>query len=377
MDNFTFTTPRICDYGGDLSKQWYIYFRGKNNLTGENKQFRFKLGINRCNKKRERQEAAKSALRSIITMLEVDGWNPFERKCENEKKKICSQLEEMLSILSAALRKRSAEMYGYTLKSLRFWCEQKGYDTLDADQFTKVHALEYLDYLQKEKGLCGKTCNDTIGYLKTLFFMLQEREIIKSNPFCKIKKCKEEKGKNVAFTPSEIDKVSAYLRVHNIRLYYATQFVRYGFIRRTELMYLKVCNINLDSHTITIPSDVSKTGKQDSVTIPRSLEKIIREMELDKANPNDFVFGRGMQTCQYRMAKVGNFSDAHRKAISALNLRKELIFYGWKHTGCVELYGIVKDPYVVCRQCRHSDIKMTMRYLRSLGVGINEAVREW
>ena len=80
MDNYTFTTPRICNYGGDVSKQWYIYFRGKNTLTGESKQFRFKLGINRYSKKRERQEAAKSALRSIITMLEVEGWNPFERK---------------------------------------------------------------------------------------------------------------------------------------------------------------------------------------------------------------------------------------------------------------------------------------------------------
>ena len=36
-----------------------------------------------------------------------------------------------------------------------------------------------------------------------------------------------------------------------------------------------------------------------------------------------------------------------------------------------------KNAYIVMRQCRHSDIKMTMIYLRSLGCGVNEQVREW
>ena len=47
------------------------------------------------------------------------------------------------------------------------------------------------------------------------------------------------------------------------------------------------------------------------------------------------------------------------------------------HTGVVDLYNHTKDAYIVMRQCRHSDIKMTMIYLRSLGCGVNEQVREW
>ena len=111
MDNFVFSTPRICDCGGDLSKQWYVYFRGKNLLTGESKLFRFKLGINRYSKKRERQDAARAALRNVVNMLEVEGWNPFERQCDNIKKKIGPELDEMLSVRSCTLRKRSIEMY--------------------------------------------------------------------------------------------------------------------------------------------------------------------------------------------------------------------------------------------------------------------------
>ena len=207
--------------------------------------------------------------------------------------------------------------------------------------------------------------------------MLVHRDICKSNPFTAVKKLKEEEGKNVAFTPSEIKKVLNYMRMVNVRLYYATQFVRYGFIRKTELTGLKVGNINLESHTITIPADISKTGKHDCVTIPQSLEKIILEMGLDNADPDLYIFGKGLETCKSKLRRTADISDAHREIIETLGMRHELIFYGWKHTGCVELYNIVRDPYVVCRQCRHSDIKMTMKYLRSLGLGINEAVRGW
>ena len=52
--------------------------------------------------------------------------------------------------------------------------------------------------------------------------MLVDREICKSNPFTVIKKLKEEEGKNVAFTPYEIEKVLKYMRKANIRLYYTT-----------------------------------------------------------------------------------------------------------------------------------------------------------
>lgn len=343
MDNFTFSTPRICDCKGDLSKQWYIHFRGKNEVSGEVRQFRFRLGINRYKKKRERQEAAKAALVSVIDMLEKEGWNPFEKTCRNEKKYLIQSLQEMLEVRSCSIRKRSAEIYGNALKFFAKWCNEKGYDLLEVSEFSKKHAIEYVDYLKKVRNFSGKTCNNTVSYLKTIFFMLVEREIISSNPFCAIKKSKEEKGKNVAFTPKEANIVTSYMKEHDIRLYYATQFVRYAFIRRTELMYLKVGCVDLRSHTIMIPSEISKTGTQDSITIPKSLEKIIIEMGLDQADPDYYIFGKDMETCARKISRVAYFSDKHRNVINALNLRRELIFYVWKHTGCIELYIIVRD----------------------------------
>ena len=376
-NKITFTEPRICDHGGDLSKNWYVYFSCTDCDRGETKQFRYKLGINRIKDLKKRKKAAKEALNTIKEMLYNDGFNPFNKSVQNEKKLLLDYLRQMLEIKKQTSRARTRQTYKHAIDLLGKWLSKSNMDFIEVNNLTKADALKFADYLVTELNYKGKTVNGTIGYLKSMFYMLIDRDIAKSNPFTAVKKLKEDEGKNVAFTPYEVDKITDYLKKHDIRLYYATQFVRYGFIRRTELTGIRVRDINLFTHTITIQSEFSKTRKQDSVTIPKSLEKIILEMGLENADPDDFVFGRGLNTCKNRLRRVADMSDAHKCATDALGLRKELIFYGWKHTGCVELYNKVKDPYVVCRQCRHSDIRMTMRYMRSLGLGINEAVRDW
>lgn len=376
-ENIKFSEPRICDCGGDITKQWYVYFTCTDLIRKETKQFRYKLGINRVKDIRKRKKVAKEAVEAIKDLLYNDGFNPFEKSVQGDKRILLDCLREMLEIKNVSVRLRTRQSYKHAIDLLSRWMDKKNLSKMEVGDFEKKHAIEFADWLQKDKSYAGKTTNNTIGDLKSLFYMLVHREICKGNPFSAVKKLKEEEGKNVAFTPDEVDKVLKFMKKANLRLYYATQFVRYGFIRKTELTGLKVGNINLKSHTITIPADVSKNRKHDSVTIPQSLEKIILEMGLDKADPDLYIFGKGLETCNRKERRTADISNAHREIIEALGMRKELIFYGWKHTGCVELYNKVRDPYVVCRQCRHSDIRMTMRYLRSLGLGINEAVRDW
>lgn len=376
-ENIKFSEPRICDCGGDITKQWYVYFTCTDLIRKETKQFRYKLGINRVKDIRKRKKVAKEAVEAIKDLLYNDGFNPFEKSVQGDKRILLDCLREMLEIKNVSVRLRTRQSYKHAIDLLSRWMDKKNLSKMEVGDFEKKHAIEFADWLQKDKSYAGKTTNNTIGDLKSLFYMLVHREICKENPFSAVKKLKEEEGKNVAFTPDEVDKVLKFMKKANLRLYYATQFVRYGFIRKTELTGLKVRNINLKSHTITIPADVSKNRKHDSVTIPQSLEKIILEMGLDKADPDLYIFGKGLETCNRKERRTADISNAHREIIEALGMRKELIFYGWKHTGCVELYNKVRDPYVVCRQCRHSDIRMTMRYLRSLGLGINEAVRDW
>jgi integrase len=129
-----------------------------------------------------------------------------------------------------------------------------------------------------------------------------------------------------------------------------------------------------------VPSKSSKNRKQDSITIPASFEKLIETSGILKLDPEMYIFGypgKLFQPSLIKVKRLDDFSDRQREVNTLLGINPDCSFYSWKHTGACELYNLTTDPYVVMRQCRHSDIVITMRYLRSLGMGVNEQVRAW
>jgi integrase len=100
-------------------------------------------------------------------------------------------------------------------------------------------------------------------------------------------------------------------------------------------------------------------------------------MGLDLAPKNFYIFGRkNFSTCEQKLATINHLSGTHRRVARELKIGGEKSFYSWKHTGACALFNATKDPYLVMQQCRHSDIKITMIYLRSLGLTVNEKIRE-
>ena len=251
------------------------------------------------------------------------------------------------------------------------------YNNIYVYNFTYYHARKYFDYLLKDKKYCGKTYNGHLNTLRSFFNGMVEREIIRANPINGIKQVRQETGKNTTYSQKEEKSLEEYLLKSNKNFFYATRFVKYCFFRRSELSKLQIKHINWEGKTISVPSGIAKTRIQDSVTIPKSLEKYIIEMGLLELSPELYIFGKNFVPSETRMKRVDDLSDKQREYNRLLDVKKECSFYSWKHTGVVELYNIVKDPYIVMRQCRHSDVKMTMIYLRSLGCGVNEKVRMW
>lgn len=107
------------------------------------------------------------------------------------------------------------------------------------------------------------------------------------------------------------------------------------------------------------------------------MERIIVDSGIMNLDPSLFVFGSGFNPGTDHVGDDRVFTTKQNKINRKIGIRNECTFYSWKHTGVVDLYNLTKDPYTVMRQCRHKDLETTMRYLRSLGCGVNELVREW
>ena len=68
---------------------------------------------------------------------------------------------------------------------------------------------------------------------------------------------------------------------------------------------------------------------------------------------------------------VNYFSEYYREVLEELTFAHEHTLYAWKHTRNVHLWIQDKDLLRLMRHNRHTDPKVTMRYLRSLGLLID------
>lgn len=378
-----FSTPKLCTCKGDISKPWYVYFNFTDPLSGQKKLFRYKLGINTFKTKREREDEASIIILALNKRLR-DGWNPLTDQVDEEESRlevtVSKALDEVLEIKKAFITKESFRTYHNQIKLFKGWLKSSKLDHLYVQNFDKFKAQKFMDYLLRERNYRGKAHNTQLSAMKSFYNAIIERyPVVQINPFVKIKSVPEDSGKNTTYSKEEEERIVTYLRKKNKYFFYATRFVKYCFFRRTELSKLKVKHINWDNKTIVVPSENSKGRLQNSVTIPGSLETIIEEMEILKLDPETFIFGKNFQPSLKKLSRNDDFTDFQRKVNNELQIKEECTFYSWKHTGVCELYNAMnpKDPYVVMRQCRHTDIKMTMIYLRSLGLIINEQVRNW
>lgn len=380
---FTWTEPALCSYGGDTSKAWFVYFDFTDTRTGQTIRKQSRKGINAIKSREDRLKAGAGLVKFWKREL-AQGWNPFVA-ADTRKLPIHYTVSEafaqMLALKLPTLRKRAKETYTYMEKSFQQWLIRERLDRVPVREFAPGDASRYMDYLIVEKGYAGRTHNDHLIVLKSFYNAMIERKWCGENPFKGIKRRPVEVGRNLAYSEEEKDRLRSLLYERDRDLYYLSQIMYYCFIRRSELALLRVGDIDLQNHTITIGADVSKNKTQESVVIPVGLEPVLREMGLHRYPAHYYLFGRRLVRSAVPYKNVNHISSRHNKFLTKRYLKEKAIdaakgLYSWKHSGVVAgYYATGKDIYSVMRQLRHRDLNTTQIYLKSLGLVQNDVFR--
>lgn len=214
-----------------------------------------------------------------------------------------------------------------------------------------------------------KTYNNAIGVLKAFYNRcLQEGWVEKANPFLKLEKLPEEYGtKNLPFTKYQIELMKEYMHENDPYLWFICSFIYYTMMRPSEIRRIKVMDIDMDRRRIIIHGKNAKGKKRDLLPIVPALYAQLEKMDLDYCNPTDYLFGCHGKPSEEKMGE--NFMGKHFKIVKDhFNLHKDHTLYGFKHTSVCNWYKVEHDIVKISKMCRHCDIKMTARYLKSLGL---------
>lgn len=111
------------------------------------------------------------------------------------------------------------------------------------------------------------------------------------------------------------------------------------------------------------------------VRIPSGLESILEEMKLKDCPPNNYIFSHYLKPGKLMLVKADHVTAMHKLILKSLNIPHGKTLYSWKHTGVVDYYNAIRDPFPIMQQLRHHSLSITMVYLKSLGLQPNSLIR--
>jgi integrase len=345
---------------------WYILYYQTNPATGRMERFRETRQINRIKDKRERAKIARAYVKDINSML-PSGW-PFQVEQPDAKYTVKQAVQLALQAKINTTELNTHRSYQSHARIFLQYCEEKKISQLDIRDFTKKDAYNYMDYVLIERKLSPKTYNNYVIHMRSLWYVMVEREMIQKNPFVGIKRAAVEKKNRRTFTADERKVVARFLQENDLTMFWAILLQYYCFLRPVELRRLRFRNFDLVAGTITITPDINRKSKKHRIiTIPPFALGIFRDPSFTQNPTNYFVFGEHLRPHRSKQCSPNAMNKRHKRYMKALKKRGDLHdidglkFYSWKDTGITDHSKLV-SLINLQRQAGHAKPETTLIY---------------
>lgn len=376
MQKLSEPAPKLYDFGGDLSKAWYIGFRMNNpkNLL-ERKPFQIRGYINYEKTAGARRQAAKEVLRTVKEAL-LAGWDPFLQSVEDfltsKPTEIPAESMGLIAAIKAAMKEKelshsSRLNYDNHIKFAEEAARKVGLKTKPINEFTRADAKSLLKQIKKDRDWSNKAYNKALDILGSIFSEIEEWELIEYNPFHKIKRLPvAEPEPRRLFTPSERKIIKDHLIKNHITFYVYVMHIYHSGIRPKEVLGLQISDLNRDnkSYRVRPENEKAKTRSFRDVPINEYLWRLIEKMDLWRFPSSYYIFSENF----FPGARLLHRNTASRwwKEIVKEKLKIPADLYSLKHQGADDkiLAGIDLDA--LRELYGHKSAMMTERYTKKV-----------
>lgn len=286
-----YTLPRL-----HTGKSWYVDFYAYDPTIDGLK--RKKLMLDKYPKS-ERRYVASALIAEITTKLK-GGWNPFINidatrsytKWEVVVQRYIDYL--MVSGNKGILKQKTATDYRSRLDMFLSYLEESKAGIKYINQFSRPLVVDYLDYIVYDRELSARTRNNYRTWLSTFATWLVDRQYISDNFIDSIKLMKEQEKYRDALSADDLRRLKAHTRATCPPFYLACMVEYYTFIRPEELRHIKVGDISVTRQCITIPAEVSKNRREQSVALNDTLLREMIDQDIFSHPSQDYLFGKDL-----------------------------------------------------------------------------------
>ncbi len=355
--------------------RWTIQFYQLNPDKGVLVRHYKTFNINRIKDQRMRMRRANEIIKHLNEDLLPNGWPYVDMQVDEtrQQKKSVDFFDALEFAYKVKIRnksKGSENAYRNQYKTFFSWLECRGY-SFDIRDLSKKYAQLYLDYLKFDLSLGPYAYNNHLGFVKSLFTILIDREYIFKNPFDGFAREQKTQSRFRVFSAEERKVVAQRIFEEDIWLFRSIILMYQCYIRKAELLRLRFNMFDFQKGIIRMPLGIVKKNKKVNVrTIPKALMKYFIMEDFTSPPANFLVFGKGFKPHANKTCSLNTPTSRHRKIIDLLEREgklfnvKNLHLYSWKFTGITDNLEEM-DLQHVFAQAGHSDPKITMGYRRA------------
>ncbi|WP_316818865.1 site-specific integrase [Pedobacter nyackensis] len=366
-----FTEPKIVT-SDDLNTRSYItfYYDEVRYREYNGKKLNLDISPNYAKTVKEKNRLLLN-LQHEFTKALNSGWSPVKVKAL----KFTSLKDGLNQILINKLASDYSKTYKRDL--------EKVYNQFIAHLPTSIlnQAPKYLTYSDVE-GFFNQFRSSNRHYmnkrttLSVFFSEMQRKELISANLIARTPRAKAKAVLHETFTNDELKQVLGYLESHYPNLHLCC-LITYGcFLRpHREVRSLNLNHFRNDYAEIHLSGYENKSGKIRKVFVPEYIRVILRirlqNVEDGKAN----IFTLTEQPFNDDYFKT-QWSRAKAEMTKAGIIKPLQTIYSFRHTAAVNVYRKTKDLHILRQLLGHSDMIVTLNYLRGLGESDNDHLRD-
>ncbi|WMX15266.1 site-specific integrase [Aureispira sp. CCB-E] len=294
--------------------------------------------------------------------------------------KLIQAIEFAFELKARESRRNSIVTYSSFVSIFTNYLKETKKANYKLEDFTKKEAIQYLDYVLVKRNVSALTRNNYLKAMKVLFYVLIDRDYIKTNPFSGIKKLKIERKRRTVFSRSECGIICNYLKGRDNGLLLAISLCYYCALRPSEIRRLKVQDIDLTNGFITLDGTETKNKNLARITMPNHLVEFCKEIGIKKYPANFHIMGYqlrpALEPCGFNTIR-----RTHLKVLRELEEYRLLTdienksFYSWKDTAARDMIEEGVNAAALMKHFRHASLETTQKYLESFGVK-NDRIRE-
>lgn len=361
--------PEIYDAGGDVGKQWFVFYSFKDPETGKFKRFKVFRDINQSKLKSERTQKAR-AIKQALTELLIEGFDPFYEYKPDLTFSVVNCVDLFLDQIKPQLKKKSFNRLFYELRKMKAWFQNQNLGDLLISEITKTHIFDFLEFARVDGAwTSNKTFNTHKANISRFFnyFINNYEGVIERNPAVKIESRAVITRGNLPYSDFEFAAIKKAILETDPYLWRICQFVYYAAVRNeSEGLNLKIGDIDWTGNQLVIRGEIAKSRQKQTIPIYPAFREILLEMKLDQLPKEWFIFGRGDAPGPERVGK-DNFYERFKKCREIAGLSSLHGIYSFKHTRAAHMVDDGASLYEIQKLFRHKTLQITMEYLKSAG----------